>query len=189
MGWPGQNRWKYRCCVTQSAWPAAAHSSGASFSQATASTSVAAAPHRVRPSPQPQLVPQWPQPPCHHCWHCRLSLSSSLSYASVVVIGMWCGRNSFFRTSAKRGGHLHGSPRGSLHTLDKFVSDGGSTAHINAHAGPELEADHSQSAHSELSPGAVGVMWLWPHPFMVWEDEGGTDSGIHPHMGPARVLT
>jgi len=32
-------------------------------------------------------------------------------------------------------------------------------------------------------------MWLWPHPFMVWEDEGGTDSGIYPHMGPARVLT
>ena len=40
----------------------------------------------------------------------------------------------------------------------------------------------------ELSPGAVGVVWLCPHPFMVWEGEGGTDSVIHPHMGPARVL-
>ena len=74
------------------------------------------------------------------------------------------------------------------HLTNLFQMHGGSTAHINAHAGPELEADHSQSAHSELSPGAVGVMWLWPHPFVVWEDERGTDSGIHPHMGPAAVL-
>ena len=72
--------------------------------------------------------------------------------------------------------------------LTNLFQMGGQRPASAARAGPELEANHSQSAHSELSPGAVGVMWLWPHPFMVWEDEGGTDSGIHPHMGPAAVL-